>query len=569
MKFILLTLRRVLILFCFLIMAAALHAQTGQTFLFPDTLHAKGLRVHQSFTATCPPVGGYSNDSSFVFIDSVGGDASGLSWLLGAGNSRFKVMGDYSASMTDFWANNLYIDTASRVWISDASGPNAEWHDMYVGQSVPTFKSNSWVHHEGGSTPMISIYPHNYYTDYQLSLMNQSGWYMYAANYQADSNLNYTRQSRFAFLIDTGGNAQFQTIQLDRQNGNSQVMYFANNSLPAGVSTDNILTDSAGFVRHISSTALLGGATGSFIDNGTTPQTAHYYVTNTNTNSSLGEELTTALDNFTWNSGASASGGSLYTSRYNDVVHGFNNDITIANSATLASVFNRLTLTSSASAAVEMTAGSAPRTVSAMESQVYLPSISSGLHDSVSDVSAFAIKGVYQDPGTTNSVKAVNYYQLLIESSMENTLTNCLENTYGIYQCGIADTNVLKGPLNYTNKFSSGDAPSVSPSTGAGSSPSIGAVGTTDGGVLTLTTGSSPSANATIATVSFEALSGAFSFPHGCSVVLFPANRTAAGLTGAQAVFATGSAGNWTFTSGTTALAASTTYVWNYQVSGY
>jgi|GEM_PF-6786267 hypothetical protein len=303
------------------------------------------------------------------------------------------------------------------------------------------------------------------------------------------------------------------------------------------------------------------------------PQTANYYISNSNTNATTGGQVADNFNNFLWNSNVSVTSGALFGAEWNNTTNSINlgggGTQTIGNTVLLTNSFNRLILTSTAStgSAMDLTAvGGSPLAVSALSTQVYLPNVAHSDTNTVSDVASLVLNSAYQDPSTTNSVEAINFYQLLIEPSTENILTaNALQNTYAIYQAGTADTNVFKGPLNYSNKYSSSGTPSPSASTGAGSGASASITGTNDGGVLTVITAGFPSSGSTVVNVSFSS----FSFPNGCSVVLFPATQSAAALSGATAVYVTGTTTGWTVTSGSTALSTSTTYKWNYQVSGY
>jgi hypothetical protein len=104
----------------------------------------------------------------------------------------------------------------------------------------------------------------------------------------------------------------------------------------------------------------------------------------------------------------------------------------------------------------------------------------------------------------------------------------------------------------------------IAAGTGAGTSPTV----TLDSqasdicGTISVTTGSAPSASATVATVTFFA--PYLVAPH---VILTPHNGAAAALSGATQVFGAGeTTAHFTITSGSSALAASTAYQWNYHV---
>ena len=116
--------------------------------------------------------------------------------------------------------------------------------------------------------------------------------------------------------------------------------------------------------------------------------------------------------------------------------------------------------------------------------------------------------------------------------------------------------------IAFYHLVSGSSAPSVVAGTGAGTAPTVSMVGTNSGGELTVTTGSLPAGtNATICTVTFTA-----NAPTDSYVVLFPANAVTALLSGVTMVYASGSNTGFVVVSGTTALTASTTYLWNYVV---
>lgn len=101
-----------------------------------------------------------------------------------------------------------------------------------------------------------------------------------------------------------------------------------------------------------------------------------------------------------------------------------------------------------------------------------------------------------------------------------------------------------------------------------GTGPVNACSGSDASGIIDFTTGTGPSANATMMTVTFGA--GGYSFPTGCRVTLTPANGNAAALTGATQVYIGSTATtNWTLKAGSSALAASTQYQWYYHVIGF
>lgn len=136
------------------------------------------------------------------------------------------------------------------------------------------------------------------------------------------------------------------------------------------------------------------------------------------------------------------------------------------------------------------------------------------------------------------------------------TITGALTNS--------ATTTTIKHLAGSTS------APSIAAGTGAGTTPTVSVSGTDISGIVNITTGTSPAgSNAIVATVTFNTTYA--SAPKG--VVLVPANTNAAALATTTQVFVpangqTNGVGTTTFVveSNGTALAASTAYIWTYQI---
>jgi hypothetical protein len=124
--------------------------------------------------------------------------------------------------------------------------------------------------------------------------------------------------------------------------------------------------------------------------------------------------------------------------------------------------------------------------------------------------------------------------------------------------------NIFTGTIVSAQHFSglSSAAPAVVAGTGAGTSPTLALNANSNdvSGYLSVTTGSSPAASATVATLTFGV---AYATLAKCG--LWPANAAASALSGAGKAFVpVGSNTAFAITSGTTALAASTLYTWGY-----
>lgn len=108
-----------------------------------------------------------------------------------------------------------------------------------------------------------------------------------------------------------------------------------------------------------------------------------------------------------------------------------------------------------------------------------------------------------------------------------------------------------------------GGTPSIAAGTGAGTTPTVtlGANATDGAHTISVITGTLPAGtNATVCTITFAANAA-----HSAVVTLTPLNGTTAALNGLTMVYAdgTGGATGYVIKSGTTALTAATTYLWN------
>lgn len=138
--------------------------------------------------------------------------------------------------------------------------------------------------------------------------------------------------------------------------------------------------------------------------------------------------------------------------------------------------------------------------------------------------------------------------------SFGNTPTDDTVNTFQI-----TGRTKINGQVSY-----GGSTPSIAAGTGAGTSPTVSIVGTNNGGVITVTTGTLPSSSAILITVTYT---GAFAT--GSQIILYPTNSNTSLLSGVSMVYTTGTTSTFTITTGTTALTAATIYSWAYVVTGY
>lgn len=142
-------------------------------------------------------------------------------------------------------------------------------------------------------------------------------------------------------------------------------------------------------------------------------------------------------------------------------------------------------------------------------------------------------------------------------------------NIFFDYTSGIAHGLVIDPSANVIvwtgNLVLAENNPGIAAGTGSGTSPTISVAGSNNGGIITLTTGTSPAgSSATIATITFSQ-----PFPTGIAILLTPGSLNAAQLSGTNSVWTTGTINNFTIKSGTAALAGATQYIWNYSVAGW
>lgn len=105
--------------------------------------------------------------------------------------------------------------------------------------------------------------------------------------------------------------------------------------------------------------------------------------------------------------------------------------------------------------------------------------------------------------------------------------------------------------------------PTIAAGTGAGTSPTVAISGNDTAGKISVTTGSSPTASAVVATITFGTPWKTNSF-----VILTPGNAATQALAVAAQSYPTSTTTTFALNSGASGLAASTAYVWNYHVFG-
>jgi hypothetical protein len=138
---------------------------------------------------------------------------------------------------------------------------------------------------------------------------------------------------------------------------------------------------------------------------------------------------------------------------------------------------------------------------------------------------------------------------------------------YGIDQVG-TDQNYFGGQVA-ANHFYGQSSATIAAGTGAGTSPTVSVSGNDTDGVITVVTGSAPTAAATVFTLSYGTSYSSNNVVGNANPIptLTPASSTSAALSSTTQVYpATLGAGSFTVSAGSAALSASTTYIWTYHV---
>jgi hypothetical protein len=141
--------------------------------------------------------------------------------------------------------------------------------------------------------------------------------------------------------------------------------------------------------------------------------------------------------------------------------------------------------------------------------------------------------------------------------------TNFSRAGIGIVQVGTAQTANSLGSMRLAHLLGGSTTPTFAGGPGAGTAPTIVIGGSDSSGSISVTTDTTPTASAVVVTLTFSATYPAVPF-----LTLTPTNAAAAALTGAGAVYITKTASGFTVNVGTTALAGTTAYTWDYHVIG-
>jgi hypothetical protein len=162
---------------------------------------------------------------------------------------------------------------------------------------------------------------------------------------------------------------------------------------------------------------------------------------------------------------------------------------------------------------------------------------------------------------TGSASQQAQFYSILEPVSGTNPITYNYLWRHNINSGGDADVMKLNsnGTLYPSHLGSLTSAPTIAAGTGAGTSPTVSIAGNDIAQKVTITTGSSPTASATVATITFNV-----AYTTAPRVILTPANANAAGLSGASQVYVDDSSigtTSYVISVGSGGLTASTTYL--------
>ena len=167
------------------------------------------------------------------------------------------------------------------------------------------------------------------------------------------------------------------------------------------------------------------------------------------------------------------------------------------------------------------------------------------------------------NPIYSTSAIASQYYQANGTHYFSNAVSGTAGNAVSFntpYQLGPTSC-ILNVPVQVNHLVGGGGTPAIAAGAGAGTGATVSVTGTDTAMTVTLTTGTSPSAS--------NLLIVTFNVPYGAAprVGITPSNANSAALYGGQQVYLSATTTNaLTLSVASTALAASTTYVWTFLV---
>jgi len=144
-------------------------------------------------------------------------------------------------------------------------------------------------------------------------------------------------------------------------------------------------------------------------------------------------------------------------------------------------------------------------------------------------------------------------------------LTGSANGFVGINQPNPQYSLDLSGSFRLTGQIiTTGSVLSIVTGSGGGNLGKVSITGSNNAGIITLTTGTTPYASASIVTTTYST-----AYPTGSSVIITAANSASAKLDSTYSAYVSSSAANFSIISGVVGLSASAVYVWNYISIGY
>jgi hypothetical protein len=173
------------------------------------------------------------------------------------------------------------------------------------------------------------------------------------------------------------------------------------------------------------------------------------------------------------------------------------------------------------------------------------------------------VGGVFKTVGDFDSNGAFNLPLLSTAGLLHNSSSGLITSSL-IQSADLPASLAFTGTTTFRHIGGTSTAPTIAANAGAGTSPTVSISGTDLSGTITVTTGTSPTANTAIATVTFNS-----AYTTAPRVGGNPAakNTTTATLSATSPPFYTTTTGTLIIMGNTSALAASTTYVWDYTLT--
>jgi hypothetical protein len=200
-------------------------------------------------------------------------------------------------------------------------------------------------------------------------------------------------------------------------------------------------------------------------------------------------------------------------------------------------------------------------------------SVNGGIYQTTTAVNSFLGAMAFGiNPASINSSAELDLSNITTKGVLLPKLTTTQMNAISSPATGLMVYNTTIGQ-NYRYSGTSwlpeqigGVNPTIAAGAGSGTGSSVSVTGNNTDGIITVTSGTLPTASAVIATIT---LGGSQSYPTSATMTLTPNNANAALLSGASMVYVTGTGTTTVLNSGTTNITGSLLYSWTYHIGGY